>query len=57
VGKNFPFKVGKKFPFKVGKKFPFHIKFNENNIFSPIICKKFNVVTTCEFSICYKIMV
>jgi hypothetical protein len=30
--------------------------FNENKIFSPIICSKFNVVTTCEFIICYKII-
>ena len=41
---------------RVGENIPFNAYFNENKIFSPIICSKFNVVTTCEFIICYKII-
>lgn len=41
-------------PFDADKRINFHSKFNENSIsFSPY---SVNVVTNCEFSICYKII-
>ena len=41
-------------PFDADKRINFHSKFNENSIsFFPY---SVNVVTTCEFSICYKII-